>query len=118
MNETAQYSLLSANTDATVVALEGYVNFDTADEIYTFIQRQIKAHSSRNLVVEVSNVEYVSSAGIGVFMALQEEVREHGGRVAMVNVQESLLHILNLVGAKEYFLLCETIEDAESRLGA
>lgn len=116
MNESAKYSLLSATPAATVVSLEGYVNFDTADEIYAFIQDSLKVHSSKNLVLEVSNTEYVSSAGIGVLMALQEQIQDAGGRVAMVNAQESLGHILGLVGATEYFLFCETVEDAAKKL--
>mgnify|MGYP002783586218 CR=1 FL=1 len=112
MNETAKYSLLAATTDAAVISLEGYVNYDTADEIYSFIQAQLSAHSSKHLVLDVSGVEYASSAGIGVFMALQEQLQQHAGRVVMVNIQESLLHVLKLVGATEYFLFCETVEVA------
>ncbi len=116
MNETANYSLLSATPDCAVISLEGYVNFDTAEEIYAFIQAQLEAHSAKNLVLEVSAVEYVSSAGIGVFMALQEQLHASNGRVAMVNAPESLLHILKLVGAMEYFTLSESVEDAERKL--
>lgn len=118
MNETANYSLLSATPEFAAIALEGYVNFDTADGMYAFIQSAVNAHSSKNLVLEVSNVEYVSSAGIGVFMALQEQVHEAGGCVVIVNAQESLLHILGLVGAMEYFHFCETVEEAAQRLSS
>jgi anti-sigma B factor antagonist len=118
MNESAKYSLLSATPAVTIASLEGYVNFDTADEIYAFIQDSLKVHSSKSLILEVSNIEYVSSAGIGVLMALQEQIQDAGGSIAIVNAQESLVHILGLVGVMEYFLFCETVEDAAKKLSA
>lgn len=116
MNETANCTLITANKTAAIASIEGYINFDTSEEVYIFITSVLDEHGSRFLILDASRVEYVSSAGIGVFMSLQDRMEGVNGSIILVGVQEAFRHVLELVGAVEYFVFCPTMQAAREHV--
>ncbi len=50
------------------------------------------------IIVNCSELKYISSAGMGIIMGYLDEVREKGGDIKLTNVIERVYEIFDLVG--------------------
>ena len=50
----------------------------------------------RELRLDLSGLEYVASTGLGVFVALNREVRASGGRLCLLNVRPPVYEVFAL----------------------
>ena len=65
-------------TTVHVLELRGELDAHTAHDFEAAIEKCIDARHHR-IVVNGAELDYISSAGLGVFMAYIEEIREQGG---------------------------------------
>jgi anti-sigma B factor antagonist len=61
---------------------------------------------------------YISSAGLGVFMAYIEEVRESGGDIKIAALQPKVFNVFDLLGFPMLFDIIETEEGAVAKFSA
>ena len=66
------------------------------------------------LILNFSNLEYISSAGLGVLMGLIEEVRSQSGDMKLIKVPEKIYHVLDLLGFPIVFEVLPQLQDALS----
>ncbi|HEY3876100.1 MAG TPA: STAS domain-containing protein [Candidatus Kapabacteria bacterium] len=101
-------------TLATVIALSGQLDAHTALEFERFLERVVRDEGKRNLVLDFSALEYISSAGLGVLMGLIEEVRAAGGDMKLAALPEKIFHVLDLLGFPLVFRIFPTVQEAEN----
>ncbi|MCS7012611.1 MAG: STAS domain-containing protein [Chloroherpetonaceae bacterium] len=81
----------------TVIDLSGDLDAHTSVQLERTIQDLIqKKHF--NLIINFSNLNYISSAGLGVFMAFIDDVRANGGDIKFSNMPEKIYQIFDLLG--------------------
>ena len=114
MIEELHIRLLSASTSVAQIELGGFLNLDTSETLYDTIHDILSANAPKSLIFYVSNVKYVSSAGVGVFMSLYEQIEANGGKIAFVGLSDSFRRVLNLLGFHQYFGDCT---DEQAALG-
>lgn len=114
MNEEILFSLQIANEAMAIFKIAGYINFDTSEELFDFITKAIEEKQSELLVFDVEEVEYVSSAGLGIFMSLVETINERDGKIILIAPSEGFRRVMELTGALGYFTICESMQDAQS----
>lgn len=66
-------------------------------------------HSS--IVVDMKNVNYMDSSGIGALVAGQKKMKAHGGKFSLMNVHDDVLNILKLATLDKFFKIFDTEED-------
>ena len=81
----------------TIVAIEGSVDALTAGEAAAFLSARIQAGAHR-LVADLSLIEYMSSAGLRVFLAAFKEARQAGGDLRLAAAQDNVQRMLNTAG--------------------
>jgi len=64
------------------------------------------------VVVDLTDLEYVSSAGAGVLIAALSEAKEHSGELVLVNPRESVREVFDLLGLTQLFRLADDREEA------
>lgn len=94
-----------------VLNLHGELDAHTAAEFEAALQKCIDDGQSR-LVVNGHNLQYISSAGLGVFMAYIEEVREHGGDIKIAALQPKVFNVFDLLGFPVLFDITDTEDEA------
>jgi anti-sigma B factor antagonist len=105
-----------------VICLEGYLDFHTAPEFEDTIQAEIDA-GRKQIIVDCQKLEYVSSAGLGVFMGFVEELRELGGDIKVCGLTSKVKDVFEMLGFGEIFDIFDGIAAArgsfafESRTG-
>ncbi len=65
-----------------------------------------------NIIVNCSNLNYISSAGMGIIMGYLDEIREKGGDIKLSNVIERVYEIFDLVGFTEIYDFVENEQEA------
>ena len=80
-----------------VIELKGYLDAHTAPELETEFNRLIDSKNFK-IVVNFTDLKYISSAGLGVFMAYVETMRENSGDIKFSNLKEDVFNIFDLLG--------------------
>lgn len=97
-----------------VLDLKGELDAHTASELEAAFQK-CKTDGMHNIVINGQNLQYISSAGLGVFMAYIEDVREHGGDIKIAALQPKVYNVFDLLGFPLLFDIVEQEDEAVSR---
>lgn len=74
------------------------------------------AGGERRLVVDFSGVEYISSAGLRVFLVLAKRLRDLKGRLVLCGMAEPVRQVFHLAGFMPLFLVEPSQDRALARL--
>lgn len=81
----------------TTLYLEGYLDAHTSVELEKRFEKLISEDKVR-VVVNFKNLSYISSAGLGVFMAYIESVRDKSGDIKLCEMNEKIFNIFEMLG--------------------
>lgn len=62
------------------------------------VMLEIIQGGANNILVDCSGLEYISSAGLGVFMSYLEEFQEKKIRFVIFGLQEKVFQVFNILG--------------------
>jgi anti-sigma B factor antagonist len=102
----------SLENDLSIVALEGFVDAHTAPQFEDAIQKAVDSGTVR-IVVDCEKLNYISSAGLGVFMSFIEEVRDRGGDIKICGLTPKVRHTFEILGFQDIF---EMLDDQQTAL--
>ena len=115
MSEKTKFALTTKYSEnISIIYLNGFLDAHTAPELEKAISELIESEKY-NIIVNFNELEYISSAGLGVFMAFIEEVREKGGDIKLSNMQQRVFSVFDLLGFPLLFDITETEEQAISK---
>jgi anti-sigma B factor antagonist len=81
----------------SVIDLKGYLDAHTAPDLENAFQRLL-TDKKFNIVVNCKDLTYISSAGLGVFMAFIEDVRKNKGDIKLTNMSPKVYNVFDLLG--------------------
>jgi anti-sigma B factor antagonist len=110
MNEFKVLTKDSGN--AVVMELQGFLDAHTAPELEKMFSELI-GKGKYNIVVNFNLLNYISSAGLGVFMAYIDEVRSNNGDIKLANMQQKVFNVFDLLG---FPFLYEIYKDQDEAL--
>ncbi|MCS6807689.1 MAG: STAS domain-containing protein [Bacteroidota bacterium] len=99
------------NGTTTVLYLKGFLDAHTAPQLETAIAEAI-AEGNYRIVVNFRELEYISSAGLGVFMVFIEDVRAKGGDIKLTAMNQKVYTVFDLLGFPMLFDITEHEEEA------
>lgn len=86
-----------ADDSAHTVALSGYFDANTVQEFEDIAE--IVLHSTCNqLILDIHQLNHISSAGIGAMMALLQQLRCRGGNMVLVQPAPRVQRTLEMLG--------------------
>ncbi len=94
-----------------VLDLKGELDAHTASELEAAIKK-CQDDSVYRIVVNGANLNYISSAGLGVFMAYIEDLRSKGGDIKIAALQPKVFNVFDLLGFPMLFDIVDTEEEA------
>ena len=95
----------------TIVAVGGEIDVYTAPKLRDKLS-ELVATGSYDLVVDMHEVEFLDSTGLGVLVGGLKKVRAHDGSLRLVCNQDRLLKIFRITGLAKVFVIHETADDA------
>ncbi len=101
----------------SIITLEGFVDAHTAPQFENAVQKEIEAGRNR-IIVNCEKLNYISSAGLGVFMSFIEEVREQGGDIKICGLTPKVKHTFEILGFQDIFEMLDDQPTALQRFNA
>jgi anti-sigma B factor antagonist len=101
----------------TVLEVAGEVDVYTAPTLRDRITDLLDA-GQRRLVVDLTNVEFIDSTGLGVLVGALNRAKELGGSLVLVCPQERVLKLLRITGLDDVFAVHGSVEDATRGTGS
>jgi len=98
----------------SVLALNGYLDAHTAPDLEKAIAELVEEERIR-IVVSLGELDYISSAGLGVFMGFIEDVRGKGGDIKLAEATEKVFRVFDLLGFPVLYEILDKEEDAISK---
>ncbi len=81
-----------------ILRLRGELDLTTAPDIKKAVERAFLGTQLKHVVVNMSNVSFVDSSGIGVILGRYKELNQGGGQLVLVNPQPHVETVLELSG--------------------
>lgn len=96
---------------ASVVHVSGYLDAHTANGLETTLDELVRSGVVR-IIIDFENLEYISSAGLGVFMVFIEDVRAKHGDIVFASMKPSVYSVFDLLGFPILFRIVPTVSEA------
>jgi len=103
-------------SNPTTLVLTGRLDTNTAPELDETLNRVLANTQSARLVFDLSQLDYLSSAGIRCFVRARKAIEPRGGQVAIVNPQPPVRKVLEIVKAIPPGGIFETVEELDAYL--
>jgi stage II sporulation protein AA (anti-sigma F factor antagonist) len=108
----------SIREDALVARILGEIDMSNSEELRDAIFRSTP-NEIRGVVLDVSDVDYLDSAGIHLIYRLREALRARGQRLILaITARSTPADALRLAGVMDHIDLAETVDDALRTLRA
>jgi anti-sigma B factor antagonist len=109
----SDFKIAQREKDAVnVLELKGYLDAHTAPKLEEAFQTLLRDERFR-IVVNCKDLSYISSAGLGVFMAYIEDVRKNKGDIKLSNMSPKVYNVFDLLG---FPLLYEIVKDEQDAI--
>lgn len=99
------------NGKTTIFEVSGRLDSTTSEEVDQQIIHSIEA-GAKDIVLDFSSLDYISSAGIRVLVHCHKELEKKAGHIALAAVPKSIENVLYITGFLPYFKLYERQEQA------
>lgn len=76
--------------------------------------KKVHERNTNKIVVDFSKTDFISSAGIGIFLGSVSLLRESGGDVLFVNVPSHINEVFDVINLKTFFKTIENIDQIEN----
>ncbi len=101
---------IGVNTLQTVTAIEmaGDVDANTA----SLVQEQVLplAQPGSKILLDMTKVPYMSSAGLRMLLSLYRQVTSQNGQIVLVGLSEEIRDTMHITGFLDFFTSCETVD--------
>ena len=92
----------------TVITFDAKVVPETKDPLYDLVENE----GHRRLLLDFSNVHFLSSNALGILVSFKKKVDAAGGRLRLCGLAPDLLELLRLTNMDRIFETYESREDA------
>ena len=112
-----QKNLGGKSPDTVTVKLNGSLDTATAPEL----ERQLApvlAGGVKELVFDLAQLQFISSAGLRVFAAARKPLKERGGTASFVNLQPQIQEVFEIIKALPGVSIFASLEEMDRYLAA
>ena len=100
--------------DVTILKVSGYLDTTTASELETALYGLLKKDRCK-IVVDLTGVTYISSAGWGIFIGEIKEIRSRGGDLKLAGMVGDVFEVFQLL---EFQTILESYPSSEEAIEA
>ncbi len=101
----------NGEADVAVLKVSGYLDTTTASELESALYSLLKQDEYR-IVVDLSGVDYISSAGWGIFIGEIKEIRHRGGDLKLSGMVGDVYEVFQLLEFNSILESYETHQEA------
>ncbi len=102
--------------DIPIIELEGEVDVYTAPQLKQQMVSLLEG-GSRQMVIDLTNVEYLDSTALGVLIGGLKRIREHDGNMVLVCPSPRIRRVFEITGLDKIFDIYNSSDEAQEALG-
>jgi anti-anti-sigma factor len=99
--------------DVSVIAVTGRIDANSSADLESFVIQIINAGTYR-LVLDLSNISFISSSGLRVILTLAKNVEPRGGFVRLCGLRPLIQEIFDISGFSQVFTITRSVNEAIS----
>jgi len=110
--------IIEITPKAAILLISGQMDAASCEGMHRQISAIHTEHHPRSIILDVSLVEYICSAGISLLTRLAQELASGGGRLVFVGLQDWIRHSIDMLGYTSYFDYWDSMYTASQALAA
>jgi len=83
-----------------ILRLEGRLDTNTAPQLQEVLDNV--PEEVKELQIDMENLEYVTSAGLRVLLAVMKKMKAAGGSMTVYHVNDAVMEVFNITGFKRH----------------
>ncbi|MFP8489517.1 STAS domain-containing protein [Gracilimonas sp. Q87] len=99
------------NQNVSILDISGELDAHTASQLENELKSLID-NENYSIVVNCSGLDYIASAGLGVFMAYIEDVRSLGGDIKLTDMNDRVYNVFDLLGFPTLYDILDSEQEA------
>ncbi len=99
------------SNEIAIISAKGFIDTTTAPDLEKKLEEQL-ALNKYKIIVNLENIDYVSSAGWGVFVSEIREIRENNGDLVLINMSSDVYDVYELMEFSSILKSFDSIDDA------
>lgn len=97
--------------DVVLVKTASMLDNNNAHEMVEMISA-IQSRGVRNIVVDMADLDFISSAGVGSILGTVEGSRELGGDIIIAGASETIIHVFRVLDLLDYLTIKPSVQEA------
>jgi anti-sigma B factor antagonist len=106
----------SPNQETRILSIEGEIDVYTSVQLKEHVLSAI-SEGVRKVVLNLSQVEYLDSTGLGVMISVLKHLRENQGNLIIVSPTTRTTRVFEITGLHKIFTIYDTEEVAAAEEG-
>ncbi len=99
---------ISSQGRATVIVIEGSIDGKSAPDVQ---QRVLQTTLSlERIVMDLTKVDYLSSAGLRMLLLLYRQVKARNGTIVLAGVSAEINDVMENTGFRKFFVMADSVE--------
>lgn len=103
------------NDESLRVSLIGELDANGAINLDNIIKKAIEDHYYK-IIIDCQQLNYISSAGLGVFISYLEDLRDKNGKFVFCNMSGNVLNVFKLLGLQNIMSIAGDLAEAKKAL--
>ena len=97
--------------EVSVIQVKGHLDGHTYPEFESELNDLIDS-GKFNIIIDFAELNYISSAGLGVLLSAHTRVREHNGDLKIASLSQKTMRLFDLLGFSHVLNVYDSTEDA------
>jgi len=93
-----------------LVRIIGDIDSDAGMYVQEYLEKLLERNIN-NIVIDLENVSYINSRGIGILSFFLKKCKEPGGNLILLNPAERVYNILRITFLSKLFPIVDSLED-------
>lgn len=102
---------VNVNTSGEITVIEIVGELDTTTAYNVQSQILPLAEKSHKILLDMSGITYMSSAGLRILLTLYRSIKERHGEIVLVGLNEDIKDIMSITGFLDFFTTFDNRED-------
>jgi anti-sigma B factor antagonist len=103
-----------SQNQVSIIKVGGFIDTTTSSEVERTLHNLLKQHRF-NIIIDLGNVDYISSAGWGIFISEIKSIREQAGDLKLVRMIPDVYEIFELLEFHHILDVYDSLDEAVQR---
>ncbi len=97
--------------DIVILEIEGEIDAEHAPPFKKSLAK-LSLECQKKVILDLNKVTFVDSTGLGAMISLMRQLKEQGGELRLVGLQEEVRAVFEITRLYKVFEICSNIEEA------